>query len=79
MGMAGVTRHQDHRAQSQKVIAWRVARLREAGFDAVAGKRLAGDSRYDLHALLELIDRGCPSELAERILAPFDAPEPRPC
>ncbi|MGH2843851.1 MAG: hypothetical protein ACRDKL_09735 [Solirubrobacteraceae bacterium] len=77
--MSGITRHQDHHAQSQKVIAWRVARLREAGFNAAAGKRLAGDAHYDLHVLLELVDRGCPPELAERILAPLDGPKPRSC
>ena len=34
---------------------------------------LARDTRYDLHALLELTDRGCPAELAARILAPIEA------
>jgi hypothetical protein len=26
----------------------------------------------DIHALLELVDRGCPPHLAARILAPLD-------
>jgi hypothetical protein len=30
----------------------------------------------DLHQLLELVDRGCPPELAVRILAPLDQDEP---
>ena len=30
------------------------------------------DARYDLHALIELVERGCPPELAVRILAPLD-------
>ena len=34
--------------------------------------RLARDGRYDLHALLELVGRGCPPALAVRILAPLD-------
>ena len=29
----------------------------------------------DLHALLELVDRGCPPRLAVRILAPITRPE----
>jgi hypothetical protein len=33
---------------------------------------MARDNRYDLHALLELTDRGCPAELAARILAPLE-------
>jgi hypothetical protein len=32
----------------------------------------------DLHALLELVDRGCPPALAARILAPLE-PGGRPC
>lgn len=32
---------------------------------------LAADSRFDLHALLELVDRGCPPMLAVRIVAPL--------
>jgi hypothetical protein len=32
----------------------------------------------DLHALLGLVDRGCPPDLAARILAPLDR-EHRPC
>jgi hypothetical protein len=38
-------------------------------------RRLADDRRYDLHALLELVDRGCPPALAVRILAPIDEVE----
>jgi hypothetical protein len=36
---------------------------------------LARDPRTDLHALLELVDRGCRPELAARILAPLDGDE----
>ena len=46
-----------------------------AGFDTPAARRLGRGSAYDLHALLELVDRGCPPELAVRILAPLD-PDP---
>jgi diacylglycerol kinase family enzyme len=38
---------------------------------------LAVDREIDLHALLKLVDRGCPPELAVRILAPLDAEWPR--
>jgi hypothetical protein len=32
----------------------------------------------DLHAMIELVERGCPPELAARIVAPFDD-EGSPC
>jgi hypothetical protein len=54
-------------------VRWREAQLVEAGFEARAAGQLARDSRYDLHALIELVDRGCPPHLAVRILAPVDA------
>jgi len=41
-------------------------------FAPPVASRLARDGRYDLHALLELVDNGCPPDLAVRILAPFD-------
>lgn len=37
----------------------------------VLAASLASDVRLDLHELLQLIDRGCPPELAARILAPL--------
>jgi hypothetical protein len=46
----------------------------DAGFDKREAFRIGQDPGYDLHALLELVDRGCPPPLAVRILAPLDAP-----
>ena len=56
----------------QEVISWRRAQLAQVGFSLPVAKRLARDGRYDLHALLELVDSGCPPALAVRILAPLD-------
>jgi hypothetical protein len=53
------------------VQAWRRCRLLEAGFAATLADAVAADSRFDLHALLQLVDRGCPAELAVRILGPL--------
>jgi hypothetical protein len=58
----------------EPVVAWRARRLREAGLAPRLATEIAGDCGYDLHALLELVDRGCPAELAVRILAPLDGP-----
>ena len=53
--------------------AWRIELLREAGFSPTLADSVARDPRYDLHGLLELVDRGCPADLAVRILAPIDS------
>ena len=55
-------------------VAWRRERLREAGRPRELARRVAADRAYDLHEVLELLDRGCPPELALRILAPLDEP-----
>jgi len=53
------------------VRGWRRCRLLEYGFPPALAERLA-DQRTDLHALLQLVDRGCPPELAAQILSPLD-------
>ena len=62
----------------EPVVNWRIDRLRDAGFPVRLAYSVARDTRYDLHTLLELTDRGCPAELAARIIAPLDD-EPEPC
>ena len=60
---------------SANVAAWRRAQLLRVGFPLPLAKRLARDAGYDLHALIELTERGCPPALAVRILAPLDVDE----
>ena len=55
-----------------EVVRWRRERLTESGFPLRVASRLAEDARYDLHALIELVERGCRPELAVRIVAPLD-------
>ena len=55
-----------------EVRGWRREQLLHSGFPPRLAARVAGDSRFDLHALIELVERGCPPELATRILAPLD-------
>ena len=55
-------------------VRWRTRRLISAGFHVEEAQRLARTDRIDLHRLLELVDRGCPPDLAARILAPLDDP-----
>lgn len=54
------------------VLDWRRDQLLRSGFSARLAARLAADSRHDLHALIELVERGCSPELAARILAPLE-------
>jgi hypothetical protein len=54
----------------EPVVNWRIDRLRDAGFPVRLACTVARDTRYDVHTLLELADRGCPAELAARIIAP---------
>ena len=58
--------------ETERVVAWRREELARAGFPLPLAARLARDGRYDLHRLLELVGRGCPPELAVRILAPLE-------
>jgi hypothetical protein len=75
----GIDRRHAHDAETggARWSRWRAERLVRAGFPANLAERLAREERVDLHELLELVDRGCPPPLAERILAPLeDLPEP---
>jgi hypothetical protein len=62
-----------HEETARDVVSWRRAQLARSGFPPRLASSLARDGRYDLHGLLELVDRGCEPELAVRSLAPLDA------
>lgn len=56
------------------VVAWRRCRLLEAGFPTSLADTLSAQPGIDVHELLALVDRGCPPDLAARILAPLPGP-----
>jgi hypothetical protein len=58
--------------EAAEVVAWRRTRLCEAGFDNRLAEQLARECAVDLHALIGLVERGCPPPLAARILAPLE-------
>jgi len=62
---------------SLNLVDWRRDVLVNAGFPAALAARIARDDRWDLHELLELVQRGCPPPLAVRVLAPLDEEAPR--
>jgi hypothetical protein len=55
-----------------EVSRWRCEQLVEAGFEPALADSIAKNGRYDLHALIELVDRGYQPNLAVRILAPVE-------
>lgn len=59
------------------LVAWRVDRLLAAGFSEREALVVVRSGGVDLHAVLELIDRGCPPWLAARITASLDCQLPR--
>ena len=58
-------------AAIDEVARWRQEQLTGSGFSLALAAEIANDSRYDLHALIELVERGCRPDLAVRILAPL--------
>ena len=60
---------------ADEVVIWRREKLAQSGLPLSLAARLARDSRYDLHALIELLEQGCPPDLAIRILAPLEGDE----
>ena len=61
-----------HAADEARWVQWRVKRLLAVRLSNDLADQLAHDPRVDIHALLELVDRGCPPNLAARIVAPLD-------
>jgi hypothetical protein len=57
------------------VARWRRQQLVLSGFPLPLAVTLARDPRYDLHRLIELVERGCAPTVAARILAPLEAGE----
>lgn len=60
---------------SADVRAWRRRWLVKSSFPPGLAAAVVSDPGFDLHALLQLVDRGCPPELAVRILAPMPGQE----
>ena len=58
--------------ERQQLIEWRRQYLAGVGVDPQLASLVAEDLRWDLHALLQLLERGCPPHLAARILQPDD-------
>lgn len=51
-----------------RIEDWRTEELQRAGYGRRAAGRLAARHDVDLHRAVELLERGCPPELALKIL-----------
>jgi hypothetical protein len=54
--------------EAERVLRWRAQELVRAGFDAETAEELASRNDVDLHRAVELVELGCPAELAAQIL-----------
>ena len=52
----------------ERVERWRAEELMRAGYDPAAAQDLATRLDIDLHTATELLERGCPADLAAQIL-----------
>ena len=57
---------------TEEVVRWRREQLVKSGFSLPLATQVAENPQYDLHALIELVERGCAPDLALRILAPIE-------
>ena len=56
------------RSEIERIEGWRREELERAGYSVEAAEALAARHDIDLHAAVELVERGCPPEIAIRIL-----------
>jgi hypothetical protein len=54
--------------ESERIQRWRAEELERAGYDESDAAELAGRPDVDLHLAVDLLERGCPSSTALRIL-----------
>ena len=55
-------------SEIERIERWRAEELERAGYEPRAAGRLAVRHDVDLHAAVDLLERGCPTDLALRIL-----------
>jgi hypothetical protein len=54
--------------EAERVERWRAEALEKVGYDLASALELAARSDVDLHRAIDLVESGCPPELALRIL-----------
>ena len=61
-----------HARDRDEVVRWRCEQLVKSGFPPALAATVAKNAHYELHALIELVERGCQPDIAVRILAPVE-------
>jgi hypothetical protein len=59
---------QPQETEQQRIERWRAEMLERAGFGADEAAQLAGRHDVDLHHAMGLLEQGCPTDIALRIL-----------
>jgi len=54
--------------ETERVERWRAEVLEKVGYDPASAIELAVRADIDLHRAIQLVEQGCPPELAVRIL-----------
>ena len=54
--------------ESERVERWRTDELLRVGYELETATLMAADLEVDLHAAIDLVERGCPPDIAARIL-----------
>jgi len=54
--------------ETERVERWRMDELLRVGFDIASATLLASQLEVDLHAAIDMVESGCPPDLAARIL-----------
>ena len=54
--------------EQERVERWRAEELMRAGYDPAGAAELAGRGDVDLRRAIQLLERGCPADLALQIL-----------
>jgi hypothetical protein len=55
-------------SEIERILRWRAGELERAGYRPDQAAELAGRPDIDLHLAVELLERGCPTAVALRIL-----------
>ncbi len=54
--------------ETERVERWRMGELLRVGFDVESAALIASELEVDLHGAIDMVERGCPPDLAARIL-----------
>jgi hypothetical protein len=55
-------------SETERIERWRAEELERAGYEPRAAGKLAVRHEVDLHTAVDLLERGCPQDLALKIL-----------